>query len=91
MDVKKLVKESEYYNEIEKVYIIGCLADNSHIIVYDMNGERVERCSTFISRIGYDGRIYVKKLDGEGKPAGQEYKVKSGYYISGCEYAELEI
>lgn len=91
MDVKQLVKDSEWYNEIEKEYIIGCLADDSRIIVYDMNGERVERCSTFICRIAYDGRIYVKKLDGEGRPTGPEYEVKSGYYIAGFEYAELEI
>lgn len=91
MDKKQLVKSSEYYNEIEKDYIAACLADDSQIIVYDMNGERVERCTTFISRIADDGRIYVKKLDDEGRPTGPEYEAKSGYYISGCEYAELEI
>ena len=91
MDKKQLVKDSEWYNEIEKDYIVACLADDNLIIVYDMNGERVERCSTFICRIGDDGRIYVKKLDGEGRPTGPEYQAKSGYYISGCEYAELTI
>ena len=89
MDKKQLVKSSEYYNEIEKDYIVACLADDS--IVYDMNVESLERCTTFISRIADDGRIYVKKLDDEGRPTGPEYEAKSGYYISGCEYAELEI
>ena len=91
MNKEQLVKGSEYYNEIEKDYIGACLADDSKIIVYDMSGDRVERCSAFISRIGCDGRVYCKRLDADGHPAGQEREIKSGYYISGCEYAELEI
>lgn len=37
------------------------------------------------------GTVFVRKLDAEGKPAGVERMVEPGYYISGCEYAELTI
>ena len=91
MDVKKLVIEGKQYNDIEIEYIVDRLSVDSRMTVYDMNGERVEECRVFICHIGCDGRIYVKKLDEEGRPTGPECEVKSGYYISGCEYAQLEI
>ena len=91
MDKKQLIKDSEWYNEIEKEYIIGCLADDSQIVVYDCAGERTERCMAFISRIGCDGRVYCKRLDADGHPTEQEREIKSGYYIAGCEYAQLVI
>ena len=93
MDIKQLIKDGKRYNEIEMDYILDALNSNSRISVYDMNEQAYFRVFTcrVDSSITNQGYIYVKKLDADGKPVGQEYKVETGYYISGCEYPELTI
>lgn len=93
MDMATLIKDGKQYNEIEIDYILACLADDSRMTVYDTEEKRDVR--VFICRVDssitHQGTVYVKKLDSEGKPAGEERMVETGYYISGCEYAELMI
>lgn len=90
MDLKKLVIEGKQYNDIEIEYIVDRLADDSCMTVYDLN-DTGKDVRVFICRVSYEGVVYVKKIDENDKPSGQEYEVHSGYYIAGCEYPELTI
>lgn len=89
IDMKKLVLEGKQYNTVETEYIIDRLNDDSRMTVYDLNDGKDVR--VFICRVSWDGIVYVKKINEDDKPSGIEYEVKTGYYISGCEYAELVI
>lgn len=89
MDIKKLVVEGKKYNKVETDYIVDRLSEDSRMTVYDKNDAKDVR--VFICRVSGDGVVYAKKIDGDNKPSGIEYEVESGYYISGCEYAELVI
>ena len=92
----KLIKDGRQYNEIETEYIIDRLEADSRMTVYDISdGEHTVERRVFICRIDTNparlGTVYVKLLDAEGKPVGEERELHSGYYISGCEYAQLTI
>lgn len=90
MDIKKLVLEGKQYNNVETQYIIDRLSDGSRMTVYDLNDSGKD-VRVFICRVSEDGVVFVKKIGEDNKPSGIEYEVKSGYYIAGCEYAELVI
>ncbi len=93
MDMATLIKEGKQYNSIETDYILDRLSDDSRMTVYDTEEKRDVR--VFIARVDSSierlGTVFVRKLDAEGKPAGVERMVEPGYYLSGCEYAELTI
>lgn len=90
MDIKKLVLEGRKYNNIETKYIIDRLDEDSRMTVYDLNDSGKD-VRVFICRVSSDGVVYVKRIGEDDRPSGIEYEVKSGYYIAGCEYAELVI
>lgn len=78
------------YMAVEEVYILDRLAEDSRMTVHDsQNGYTDTR--VVITRADTDGYVYARVLDGEGRGIGEERQVKSGYYISGCEYAQLVI
>lgn len=78
------------YMAVEEMYILDRLNEDSKITVYDSDNGYIDT-RVVITRADADGRVYARKLDSEGRGYGQEYEIKSGYYISGCEYAELVI
>lgn len=78
------------YMAVEETYILDRLTEDSHMTVYDSQNNYVDT-RVVITSADADGYVYVRILDGEGRGIGEERQVKSGYYISGCEYAELVI
>lgn len=78
------------YMAVEEMYILDRLAEDSRITVYDSENNYVET-RVVITRADSDGYVYAGLLDGEGRGIGDERRLKSGYYISGCEYAQLTI
>ena len=90
MDMRNLIIYGQRYMAVEETYILDRLAEDSRMTVYDSQNNYVDT-RVIITRADADGYIYVRILDGEGRGIGEERQVKSGYYIAGCEYAELVI
>ena len=90
MDMRDLIIYGQRYMAVEETYILDRLAEDSRMTVYDSQNNYVDT-RVIITRADADGYIYVRILDGEGRGIGEERQVKSGYYIAGCEYAELVI
>ena len=90
MDMKNLIIYGQRYMAVEEQYILDRLNEDSCITVYDSQNGYIDT-RVVITRVDSDGYVYVRILDGEGRGIGEERQVKSGYYISGCEYAELVI
>ena len=90
MDITKLILEGRKYNKVETDYILYRIDADSRMTVYDLNDSGKD-VRVFICRVTDNGIVYVKKIDSDNRPSGIEYEVKSGYYIAGCEYAELVI
>lgn len=90
MDITKLILEGCKYNKIETDYILDRIDADSRMTVYDLDDSGKD-VRVFIYRVSGDGVVFVKKIGEDNKPSGIEYEVKSGYYIAGCEYAELVI
>lgn len=90
MNTRNSIIFGQKYMAVEEVYILDRLAEDSRMTVHDsQNGHTDTR--VVITRVDSDGYVYVRILDGEGRGIGGERQVKSGYYISGCEYAQLVI
>lgn len=90
MDMKNLIIYGQRYMAVEEQYILDRLNEDSCITVYDSQNDYIDT-RVVITRVDSDGYVYVRILDGEGRGIGEERQVKSGYYIAGCEYAELVI
>ena len=90
MDITKLILEGRKYNKVETDYILDRIDADSRMTVYDLNDSGKD-VRVFICRVSGDGVVYVKRIGEDDRPSGIEYEVKSGYYIAGCEYAELVI
>ena len=90
MDMKNLIIYGQRYMAVEEQYILDRLNEDSCITVYDSQNGYIDT-RVVITRVDSDGYVYVRILDGEGRGIGEERQVKSGYYIAGCEYAELVI
>lgn len=88
MSIKQKVINGNKYNDIETNYIIDRLEDDSRMTVYDSKNNYMDT-RVVITRVANDGYVYARVLDGEGRGIGDERQVECGYYISGCEYAEL--
>lgn len=90
MNTRNSIIFGQKYMAVEEVYILDRLAEDSHMTVYDSENDHIDT-RVVITRVDSDGYVYVRILDGEGRGIGEERQVKSGYYISGCEYAQLVI
>lgn len=90
MSIKQKVISGNKYNDIETNYIIDRLSEDSRMTVHDSRNDYVDT-RVVICRADDSGYVYVRILDGEGRAIGDEHKVETGYYISGCEYAQLTI
>lgn len=90
MDMKNLIIYGQRYMAVEEQYILDRLNEDSRMTVYDSQNGYIDT-RVVITRADSEGYVYVRILDGEGQGIGEERQVKSGYYISGCEYAELVI
>lgn len=88
MNKEQLIINGRQYNEIETRYILDRLENDSRMTVYDTKNNYVDT-RVVITRVADDGYVYARVLDGEGRGIGDERQVECGYYISGCEYAEL--
>ena len=90
MDMKNLIIYCQRYMAVEEQYILDRLNEDSRMTVYDSQNGYIDT-RVIITRADSEGYVYARILDGEGRGIGEERQVKSGYYISGCEYAELVI
>lgn len=90
MDMKNLIIYGQRYMAVEEQYILDRLNEDSRMTVYDSQNGYIDT-RVIITRVDSNGYVYVRILDGEGRGIGEERQVKSGYYIAGCEYAELVI
>lgn len=90
MDMKNLIIYGQRYMAVEEQYILDRLNEDSRMTVYDSQNGYIDT-RVIITRADSEGYVYARILDGEGRGIGEERQVKSGYYISGCEYAELVI
>lgn len=90
MDMKNLIIYGQRYMAVEEQYILDRLNEDSRMTVYDSQNGYVDT-RVVITRADSEGYVYARILDGEGRGIGEERQVKSGYYIAGCEYAELVI
>ena len=90
MDMKNLIIYGQRYMAVEEQYILDRLNEDSHMTVYDSQNGYIDT-RVVITRADSEGYVYARILDGEGRGIGEERQVNSGYYISGCEYAELVI
>lgn len=90
MDMKNLIIYGQRYMAVEEQYILDRLNEDSRMTVYDSQNNYTDT-RVVITRADNEGYVYARILDGEGRGIGEERQVKSGYYISGCEYAELVI
>lgn len=90
MDMKNLIIYGQKYMAVEEHYILDRLNEDSRMTVYDSQNNYADT-RVVITRADNEGYVYARILDGEGRGIGEERQVKSGYYISGCEYAELVI
>ena len=90
MDMKNLIIYGQRYMAVEEQYILDRLNEDSCITVYDRQNGYIDT-RVIITRADSEGYVYARILDGEGRGIGEERQVRSGYYISGCEYAELVI
>lgn len=90
MDMKNLIIYGQRYMAVEEQYILDRLNEDSCITVYDSQNGYIDT-RVIITRADSEGYVYARILDGEGRGIGEERQVRSGYYISGCEYAELVI
>ena len=90
MDMKNLIIYGQRYMAVEEQYILDRLNEDSRMTVYDSQNGYIDT-RVVITRVDSDGYVYARILDGEGRGIGEERQVRSGYYISGCEYAELVI
>lgn len=90
MNIRNTIIFGQRYMAVEEVYILDRLAEDSRMTVHDSQNDNIDT-RVVITRVDSDGYVYVRILDGEGRGIGEERQVKSGYYISGCEYAQLVI
>lgn len=90
MNIRNTIIFGQRYMAVEEVYILDRLAEDSRMTVHDSQNGNIDT-RVVITRVDSDGYVYVRILDGEGRGIGDERQVKSGYYISGCEYAQLVI
>lgn len=90
MDMKNLIIYGQRYMAVEEQYILDRLNEDSCITVYDSQNGYIDT-RVIITRADSEGYVYARILDEEGRGIGEERQVRSGYYISGCEYAELVI
>ena len=90
MDMKNLIIYGQRYMAVEEQYILDRLNEDSRMTVYDSQNNYADT-RVVITRADNEGYVYARILDREGRGIGEERQVKSGYYISGCEYAELVI
>lgn len=90
MNMRNTIIFGQKYMAVEEMYILDRLNDDSRMTVYDSQNNYVDT-RVVITRVDTEGYVYARILDGEGRGIGEERQVKSGYYISGCEYAQLAI
>lgn len=90
MNMRNQIIFGQKYMAVEEVYILDRLSEDSRMTVHDSQNGHIDT-RVVITRVDVEGYVYVRILDGEGRGIGDERQVKSGYYISGCEYAQLVI
>lgn len=90
MNMRNLIIFGQKYMAVEEVYILDRLAEDSRMTVRDSLNNYVDT-RIVITHVDAEGYVYGRILDGEGRGIGEERQVKSGYYIAGCEYAQLVI
>lgn len=90
MNMRNQIIFGQKYMAVEEMYILDRLNEDSRMTVHDSENNYVDT-RVVITRADSDGYVYARILDGGGRGVGEERQVKSGYYISGCEYAQLVI
>ena len=90
MNIRNQIIFGQKYMAVEEVYILDRLNEDSRMTVHDSQNGHIDT-RVVITRVDAEGFVYARVLDGEGRGIGEERQVKSGYYISGCEYAQLVI
>ena len=90
MNIRNQIIFGQKYMAVEEVYILDRLNEDSRMTVHDSQNGYIDT-RVVITRVDAEGFVYARVLDGEGRGIGGERRVKSGYYIAGCEYAQLTI